>query len=82
MVSQFGIDPLQYGIVMIIAMGLGAFSPPIGVGMFVTCSICGTTMENATRHMMPYLVIVIIGLLLVAFVPWFSLVVPKMLHMI
>jgi tripartite ATP-independent transporter DctM subunit len=82
MVAQFGIDPLQYGIVMIIAMGLGAFSPPIGVGMFVTCSICDTTMENATRHMIPYLIVVVIGLLLVAFVPWFSLVVPKMLHMI
>ena len=59
----------QYGIVMIIAMGLGAFSPPIGVGMFVTCSIAGTTMENAARHMMPYLVVLVVGLLLVAFVP-------------
>jgi tripartite ATP-independent transporter DctM subunit len=82
MAAQFGVDPLQYGIVLIIAMGLGAFSPPIGVGMFVTCSICDTTMENASRHMMPYLVVVVIGLLLVAFVPWFSLVMPTMLKMI
>jgi tripartite ATP-independent transporter DctM subunit len=81
MAHQFGIDPLQYGIVMIIAMGLGAFSPPIGVGMFVTCSICDTTMENASRHMVPYLVVVAVGLLLVAFVPWFSLVVPGLLSM-
>jgi tripartite ATP-independent transporter DctM subunit len=73
----FGIDALQYGIVMIIAMGLGAFSPPIGVGMFVTCSICETSMENAAKHMVPYLIVLVIGLLLVAFVPWFSLVVPK-----
>jgi tripartite ATP-independent transporter DctM subunit len=82
MTAQFGVDPLQYGIVMIIAMGVGAFSPPIGVGMFVTCSICDTTMENATRHMIPYLVIVVVGLLLVAFIPWFSLVAPRLLHMI
>ena len=80
--APFGIDPLQYGIVLIIAMGLGAFSPPIGVGMFVTCSISGTTMENAARHMGPYLVVLVLGLLLVAFVPWFSLVVPRLLHMI
>jgi TRAP-type C4-dicarboxylate transport system permease large subunit len=78
----FGIDPLQYGIVMIIAMGLGAFSPPIGVGMFVTCSICDTSMENATRHMIPYLVVLVIGLLLVAFVPWFSLIAPKLLGLL
>jgi tripartite ATP-independent transporter DctM subunit len=82
MAAQFGIDPLQYGVVMIIAMGLGAFSPPIGVGMFVTCSICDTTMENASRHMVPYLIIVAVGLLLVAFVPWFSLVAPRLLNMI
>jgi tripartite ATP-independent transporter DctM subunit len=82
MAAQFGVDPLQYGIVLIIAMGLGAFSPPIGVGMFVTCSICDTTMENASRHMVPYLVVVVVGLLLVAFVPWFSLVLPAMLKMI
>jgi TRAP-type C4-dicarboxylate transport system permease large subunit len=82
MVTQFGIDPLQYGIVMVIAMGLGAFSPPIGVGMFVTCSICDTTMENASRHMVPYLIVVTIGLLLVAFVPWFSLMAPRMFQMI
>jgi len=82
MVPTFGIDPIQYGMVMIIAMGLGAFSPPIGVGMFVTCSIAGTTMENAARHMVPYLVVLVIGLLLVAFVPWFSLIVPRLLHMI
>ncbi len=65
---------------MIIAMGVGAFSPPIGVGMFVTCSIAGTTMENAARHMLPYLAVLIVGLLLIAFVPWFSLIVPRLLH--
>lgn len=80
--SAFGIDPLQYGIVMIIAMGFGAFSPPIGVGMFVTCSICETSMENAAKHMAPYLVVLVVGLLLVAFVPWFSLVVPKLFGML
>jgi len=67
--------------VLIIAMGLGAFSPPIGVGMFVTCSICDTTMENAARHMAPYLVVLVIGLLLVAFVPWFSLIAPRLMGM-
>lgn len=81
MATSFGIDSVQYGIVLIIAMGLGAFSPPIGVGMFVTCSIAGTTMENATRHMLPYLAVLVIGLLLIAFVPWFSLIVPRLLHM-
>lgn len=79
MAAMFGINPLQYGIVMIIAMGLGAFSPPIGVGMFVTCSICDTSMENVARHMALYLAVLVIGLLVVAFVPWFSLIVPNVM---
>jgi tripartite ATP-independent transporter DctM subunit len=82
MAAPFGIDPVQFGLVLIIAMGFGAFSPPIGVGMFVTCSICDTTMENATRHMLPYLVVLVVGLLLIAFVPWFTLVVPRLFGLI
>jgi TRAP-type C4-dicarboxylate transport system permease large subunit len=81
-VSQFGIDPLQYGIVMIIAMGLGAFSPPIGIGLYITCSVSGTTVEQTSRAMLPYLAVLFVGLLLVAFIPWFSLVVPKLMHFI
>jgi tripartite ATP-independent transporter DctM subunit len=77
--GQFAVDPIQFGMVLVIAMGLGAFSPPIGVGIFATCSIADTTMESTTRHMIPYLVVLVIGLLLVALVPWFSLVVPRML---
>jgi tripartite ATP-independent transporter DctM subunit len=82
MAVPFGIDTVQYGIVLIIAMGLGAFSPPLGVGMFVTCSIAGTTMEDASKHMLPYLAVLVVGLLLIAFVPWFSLIVPRALHML
>ena len=81
-VPQFGIDPLQYGMVLLIAMGLGAFSPPIGIGLYITCSVSGTTMEETARAMWPYLAVLFIGLLLVAFVPWFSLVIPKMMHLI
>ncbi len=82
MAPTFSVDPIQFGIVMIIAMGLGAFAPPFGVGMFVTCSIFETTMENAARHMMPYLVVLVVGLLLIALVPWFSLVVPRVLGLV
>lgn len=78
-VPQFGIDPLQYGMVLIIAMGLGAFSPPVGIGLYIVLSVCRTTMEDTSRAMVPYLIVLFIGLLLVAFVPWFSLVIPKMM---
>jgi tripartite ATP-independent transporter DctM subunit len=78
---KLGIDPLQYGIVLIIAMGFGTFSPPVGIGIYVTCGMVETSMERITRKLGPYLVVLFAGILAVTFVPWFSLVVPRLLHM-
>lgn len=75
---KFGVSPIQYGIVLLIAMGLGCFAPIIGVGMYISCSVTGTKVEPASRAMVPYAVLLFLGLLLVAFVPWFSLVLPRL----
>lgn len=79
---KFGVSPIQYGIVLLIAMGLGCFAPIIGVGMYISCSVTGTKVEAASRAMVPYAILLFVGLLLVAFVPWFSLVLPRLFHFI
>lgn len=76
-----GLSELHYGIVLLIAMGIGAFLPPAGVGFYVACAIMGTDIEAASRAMMPYLVVLIIALLIVAFVPWFTLFLPHALNL-
>ena len=73
----FGINPVQYGIVMIICNGIGAFLPPIGMGAYVCCSVCETSIESVTHKILPYLIFIMIGVLLIAFVPWFSLILPR-----
>lgn len=75
--SQIGISELHYGIVLLIAMGIGAFLPPAGVGFYVACAIVHSDIESATRAMMPYLIVLLIGLAIVAFVPWFTLFLPN-----
>lgn len=79
--AQLGIDPLHYSIVLIIAMGIGHFSPPIGVGLYVACSVGGATIEETTPRMLPYLIMLGAGLLILAFVPWFSVVFPHLLRL-
>lgn len=74
--GQIGMSELHYGIVLLIAMGIGAFLPPVGVGFYVACAIMRTDIERASRAMIPYLVVLIVGLLVVAFVPWFTLFLP------
>jgi len=78
---KFGIAPVHYGLVLIIAMGFGTFTPPVGIGIYVTCAITDTSMEETGRALAPYLLLLFFGLLAVAFIPWFSLVLPQMLHM-
>ena len=77
--GKIGLSELHYGIVLIIAMGIGAFIPPAGVGFYVCCAIARTPIEQASRAMVPYLVVLIAGLLIVAFVPWFTLSLPHAL---
>ena len=75
--GQIGLSELHYGIVLLIAMGIGAFLPPAGVGFYVACAIMRTGIEGASRAMVPYLIVLIIALLIVAFVPWFTLALPN-----
>jgi len=74
--GQIGLSELHYGIVLLIAMGIGAFLPPVGVGFYVACAIMRTDIERASLAMIPYLLVLIVGLLIVAFVPWFTLFLP------
>jgi tripartite ATP-independent transporter DctM subunit len=74
--GQIGLSELHYGIVLLIAMGIGAFLPPVGVGFYVACAIIRTDIEGASRKMVPYLLVLVVGLLIVAFVPWFTVFLP------
>ena len=77
--QQLGINPLHFGTVMVIAMGLGLFAPPIGLGLFATCAITGTEVKNVARPMMKYLAVLLVTLILLVLVPSFSLWLPSRL---
>jgi tripartite ATP-independent transporter DctM subunit len=74
--KSYGIDPMAFGIVIIISMGIGTFIPPFGVCYFVTCSVMDTTVEKVTPRFMPYLAVLLVGLVLIAIFPAISLALP------
>ena len=74
---QLGFNPLHYATVLIIAMGLGLFSPPIGLGLYATCAVCGVSMKEVIRPMFKYMAIITIGLFVIAFVPFLTVWLPK-----
>ncbi len=77
--QQLGIHPLHFGTVMVIAMGLGLFAPPIGLGLFATCAITGTQVKDVARPMMKYLAVLLVTLVVLVLVPSFSLWLPNRL---
>jgi C4-dicarboxylate transporter DctM subunit len=77
-VKEMGIDLVHYSIVVTAATGIGLFLPPIGVGLFISCGIAGITVDKVSREMMPYVLMLTIGLLLVIAFPWITLVLPRL----
>ena len=63
---------MQYAIVAILAMGIGLFSPPFGVGFYQTCLIGRTSSDQALGRIWPYMAALVVALMVVAAVPWLS----------
>ena len=76
---QFGIDPLQLGIVMILNLVLGLLTPPVGLVLYVLSSVTGSSVQQVIRGTVPFLIPLLITLLLITFVPAFSLWLPSLL---
>ena len=75
--AQLGVNPLHFGTVMVIAMGFGLFAPPVGLGLFATCTMTSTRVQDVARPMMKYLAILAIGLVILVLFPSFSLWLPS-----
>jgi C4-dicarboxylate transporter DctM subunit len=77
-----GIDPIHYAIVIVAAVGIGLFLPPIGVGLFIACGIADVSVDRATRAMMPFIAVLVVGLVIVILVPWITLVLPRLFKLL
>jgi tripartite ATP-independent transporter DctM subunit len=79
LLKQFGVDPTHFCILAVAALGIGIFVPPIGVGLFIACNFGGIDIGKGSKAFLPYLIVLVIGLLIISYVPWFTLVLPKLI---
>jgi tripartite ATP-independent transporter DctM subunit len=77
--AQLGIASLHYGVVLVIAMGIGLFAPPLGLGLYGACLIGGVPIEVTVKPMLAYLGLLLACLLVIAFVPGITLWLPHAL---
>ncbi len=74
-----GIDPVHYGIVIVAAMGIAFFLPPVGVGLTIAAGIGRVDIDDVARAYVPYLIALLIGLVLIAAFPYVTLVLPELI---
>ena len=67
-----GVHEVHYAMVVILAMGIGLFAPPLGVGYYAACAIGRVHPDAGMKRILPYLVALMVGLVIVALVPWIS----------
>lgn len=76
---QLGINDLQFGVVLLLAMGAGTFLPPLGIGYYNTCALTSVDPRIGMRRAFIYMAAVLAGIVVIAVFPWITTVVPNML---
>lgn len=77
-VTNIGIDPVHFGVVMVTALAIGFVTPPLGVNLFVASGIGKISFERISVAVIPFLIMMIIALLIIAFFPSLSLFIPNL----
>jgi len=80
MVETFGMDPVHFGIMMIINLAIGFMSPPLGLNLFVAQSIAKAKITDIFASSIPILISMLVALALITFIPWFSMVLPNLFY--
>lgn len=76
--TDYGMDPVQFGVMLIMNLGVGLLTPPVGTALFVGCAVGRTRIEQIVRTIWPFYLAHIVAILLVTYVPAFSLALPDL----
>ncbi len=77
-VLSIGMDPIQFGVMMILNLAIGLCTPPVGAVLFVGCSVGKIPLEKATKTLWPFYLVMIVVLMLITFVPEITLFAPDL----
>lgn len=77
--ASMGVDPVHFGVMMILNLGIGLCTPPVGASLYLGSAISGIPVLKLTKSMIPFYVAMFVALLLIIFIPDFSLLLPRLL---
>ncbi|MGR3806885.1 TRAP transporter, DctM subunit [Pasteurella testudinis DSM 23072] len=76
-VTELGMDPVHFGVLMAFNLSIGICTPPVGSALFIGCSVGGIKIDKVIKPLLPFYAMLIIALMLVTFVPELSLALPR-----
>ena len=81
-VGGLGFDPYHFGVVLVLAYGIGLCTPPVGTSLFIGCTIAKTPVEKVVKGFLPFYLSMITLLLLLTFIPEITLCLPRVLGLL
>lgn len=75
-----GIDPMFFGVLMVVNLAIGCITPPVGLDLFIVSSITGISIDKVTAKIMPYLLILLVDLVILTYIPSIITFLPNMLR--
>jgi len=79
-IKVLGVDPIHFGIVMMLNLGIGLVTPPVGTVLFVGCAVGKVAIERAARHLWPFWIAMLVVLLLVTYIPSLAMWIPNAMY--
>ncbi len=77
---KFGIDPIHFGLVMVVNLALGMITPPFGVNLFAACTVAKISLDRIVTHLVPFVLVVLACLMVITYVPALSLTLRDLVY--
>jgi C4-dicarboxylate transporter DctM subunit len=79
LVMALGIDPIHFGVILVVNMEIGMITPPVGLNLFVAAGMTGLSMKDVVMASLPWVMVLFVGLILITYVPIISLWLPQLM---
>lgn len=77
--QQVGVDPIHFGIIMLVNLSVGMLTPPVGLNLFVAMGVARMSLFQVFRAALPTIILMVLALILLSYIPVFSMLLPNML---
>jgi len=78
--AHFGVDPVHFGIIMVVNLALGMITPPFGVNLFAACTVARISLDRIVTSLVPFVLVVLTCLMVITYVPGISLVLRNLVY--